>query len=94
MKIYFLKTDGNNQVIFTEEDTAKVFDAAPTGIFEGVDLYSSNAEKELKETFIKLYQNGELNDFTEIYCKDEMSLRDLAEVLESAVLVFDKNEFL
>ena len=43
MKVYFAKTDGGNQVIMTDGETAKIFDAAPTGVFEGIDLYAEDA---------------------------------------------------
>ena len=47
MKIYFEKTNGNNKVIFTDGKTAKVFDGAPTGRVDGVDLYGENAAEEM-----------------------------------------------
>ena len=51
MKIYFEKTNGNNLVIITDGETAKVFDAAPSGIYEGIDLYADDAVELLKNHF-------------------------------------------
>lgn len=45
MKIYFEKTNGNNKVIFTDGKTAKVFDGAPTGRVDGVNLYGKTQRK-------------------------------------------------
>ena len=90
MKIYFEKTNGNNLVIITDGETAKVFDAAHTGIYEGVDLYAEDAADQLRARFQGLEEAGELNDYSDIYSPDEMPLEDLAEELEGAELVFEK----
>lgn len=89
MKIYFEKTNGNNLVIITDGETAKIFDAAPSGIYEGVDLYVEDAAEQLREKFRALEEAGELNDFDDIYSPEEMPLEDLAEELEGAELVFE-----
>ena len=90
MKIYFEKTNGNNLVIITDGETAKIFDAAPSGIYEGVDLYDQDAAEQLRERFRELEESGELNDFDDIYSPEEMPLEDLAEELEVADLIFEK----
>lgn len=90
MKIYFEKTNGNNLVIITDGEMAKIFDAAPSGIYEGVDLYTENAADQLRARFQELEEDGKLNDFNEIYSPDEMPVEDLAEELEVAELVFEK----
>lgn len=90
MKIYFEKTNGSNMVIITDGETAKVFDAAPSGIYEGIDLYASDAAELLKNHFRQLEKNGELNDFDDIYSPNEMPAEGLKEEIESyAVLIFD-----
>lgn len=89
MKVYFEKTNGNNLVIITDGETAKVFDVAPAGIFEGVDLYTADAPEQLKERFEQLKQSGELNDYSDIYSPNEMNFDDLEEELENAELVFE-----
>ena len=89
MKIYFEKTNGNNLVIITDGETAKIFDAAPSGIYEGVDLYADDAADQLREKFRALAEAGELNDFEDIYSADEMPIEELAEELEVAELVFE-----
>lgn len=90
MKIYFEKTNGDNLVIITDGETAKVFDAAPSGIYEGVDLYTEDAADQLRKKFQALEESGELNDFDDIYSPEEMPLEDLAEELEGADLIFEK----
>ena len=92
MKIYFKKTNGNNLVIITDGEMAKIFDAAPSGIYDGVDLYAEDAADQLREKFRALEESGELNDFNDIYSPDEMPVEDLAEELEVAELVFEKKE--
>lgn len=93
MKIYFERTNGNNLVIFTDGETAKIFDAAPSGIYEGVDLYTEDAEEQLKARFQELEEAEELNDYSDIYSPDEMPLEEIADELKEmeAVLIF-KND--
>ena len=90
MKIYFEETNGNNLVVITDGKTAKIFDAAPSGIYEGVDLYAEDAVDQLRARFRELDEAGELNDYSDIYSPDEIPLEDLAEELEGAELVFEK----
>lgn len=89
MKIYFEKTNGNNLVIITDGETAKIFDAAPSGIYEGVDLCAEDAADRLRDKFQALEASGELNDFNDIYSPDEMPAEELAEELEMAELVYE-----
>lgn len=90
MQVYFVKTDAYNAVAITNGETVKVFYAVPDGIFEGVDLYGDDAEKNLRETFTHLSDEGELNDFDEMSCdsRDEFSFQDFQD-WENASLVFD-----
>ena len=92
MKIYFEETNGNNLVIITDGETVKIFDAAPSGIYEGVDLYTDDAADQLRARFQELEESGELNEFDDIYSPEEMPLEDLSEELEGAELVFEKEE--
>lgn len=89
MKVYFLETNASNMVIITDEETAKIFDAAPSGIYEGVDLYSENAAEQLADSFNKINESGELNDYFEIYSKNEVDFEEIKEELEDATLVFE-----
>ena len=89
MKVYFLETNGGNMVIITDEETAKIFDAAPSGIYEGVDLYSEHAADQLADTFNKINECGELNDYVEIYSETEVDFEEIKEELEDATLVFE-----
>lgn len=90
MKIYFEETNGNNLIIIIDGETAKIFDAAPSGIYEGVDLYAEDAADQLRARFRELEASGELNDFNDIYSRDEMSVEELAEELEGAEVIFEK----
>lgn len=90
MKIYFEATNGNNLVIITDGETAKIFDAAPSGIYEGVDLYADDAADRLRARFQELKASGDLNDYVEIYSPDEINIEDIEEGLEGAELVFEK----
>ena len=90
MKVYFEETNGNNLVIITDGETAKIFDAAPSGIYEGVDLYAEDAADQLREKFQALEESGELNDFDDIYSPEEMPACELTEELDDADLVFEK----
>ena len=89
MKVYFERTNGNNLVIVAEGRSAKIYDAAPSGIYEGVDLYADNAPELLRKKFQSLEESGELNGFNDIYSPDEMPVEELAEELEVAELVFE-----
>ena len=93
MKIYFEKTDGSNMVIITDGKTAKVFDAAPSGIYEGIDLYANNAAELLKNHFQLMAKSGTLNEFDDIYSPDEMPFEDVKKEIESyAELIYDAAE--
>lgn len=91
MKVYFEKTDGNNNVIITDGETAKIFDGAPKGIYEDVDLYAGDAAERLKAKFEELEESGKLNNFNEIYSPDEIPLANILTELEeqNAILVFE-----
>ena len=55
-----------------------------------MDLYDQDASEQLRERFRELEEAGELNDFNDIYSPDEMPVEELAEELEGAELVFEK----
>ena len=92
MKVYFEKTDSDNNVIITNGGTAKVFNGAPDGTYEGVDLYADNAVELLSQRFKELDENGELQNFDNIYSSNEIPFEDIKEELEvyAAKLVFEK----
>lgn len=85
MKIFFEKTNGNNNIIFTDGEKAKVCDFAPSGKMDGIDLYADDAGKQLK----KYFQNTEINDFYGMP-GDEIAVAEIAdEIEELSELVFD-----
>ena len=95
MKVYFEKTDGDNRVIITNGGCeAKVFNGAPDGTYEGVDLYADNAADLLMQRFKELEESGELQSFDDIYSPNEMSFEDIKEELEAyaAEVIFENEE--
>lgn len=82
MEIYFEKTNGNNIVIVTDGQTAKVFDGAPDGLFADVALYADNAADLLKSRLQELDAIGELNDYNDMYSPNEMEYEEIREKLE------------
>ena len=91
MKIYFEKTNGDNIVIATDGQTAKVFNGAPDGLFADVDLYADDAVDLLKSRLQELDAAGELNGYNDMYSPNEMEYEEIKEELEeSAELIFDK----
>ena len=85
MKAYFEKTNGNNIVIITDGNTAKIFDGAPDGKFEGVDLYAEDTKEELKA----LFKNVEMPDFSEMYSGNEVDFSEIEEELEESELLHE-----
>lgn len=77
---------------FTNGGAAKVFNGAPDGTYEGVDLYTDNAAELLAQRFKELDESGELQDFDDIYSPNEVLFKDIKEELEvyAAKLVFEK----
>lgn len=91
MKIYFEKTNSTNQVIFTDGETAKIYDAAPSGIYEEIDLYEEDAEEQLRKHFSKLHETGEMNGYNDMYSENAVDFDDIAAELEEneATLIFE-----
>ncbi len=94
MKVYLEKTDSDNNVIITNGEMAKIFNGAPDGTYEGVDLYADNAADLLAQGFKELDENGELQDFDNIYGLNEVLFKDIKEELEAyaAELIFENEE--
>ena len=94
MKVYFMKTNGDNLVILTDGETAKVYNASPSGIYEGVDLYADDTAEKLKEHFTALDSAGDLNYYRDIGAEDEIPFADITNELEEtdAELIFENFE--
>lgn len=87
MRVYLQKE--NRVLVFVEEDQVKIYDSAPTGYFEGVDLYAEDAEDKLRELFAGLEKSGELNSFWEIGILEEDFTQELQDEMEEfGVLVY------
>lgn len=90
MRVFFEETNGNNLVIITDGVAAKIYDCAPTGIFEGIDLYAETTAEDLKKHFAKLAEAGELADFEDMHSDNEMSFGEIEEELEESELIFEE----
>lgn len=89
MKVYFLETSGNNAVVVAEGRSAKIYDASPSGIYEGVDLYADDAAEQLRKKFAELDDADELNSFSELGGEEVEIGHDLfVELANDAELVF------
>lgn len=75
MVVYLLKTDDYNSVVIANGETAKIFDCAPSGEYEGIDIYADDAIDRLKGFFEE--ERDYVNDFNDIYCEDEISFSDI-----------------
>lgn len=75
MRIYLLKTDDYNSVVVTNGETAKIFDCAPSGKYEGIDIYADDAIDRLKDFFEE--QKDDMNDFNDIWCENEIPFSNI-----------------
>ena len=68
MKIYFMKTNGYNAIVFTDGEMATVREYTPTGMFDGIgiDLYSTDAVEQCRKYFMDLAADENLNGYAEI----------------------------
>ena len=92
MKIYFERTNGNNLVIIAEGRNAKIYDAAPSGFYDSVDLYAEDAAEQLRGKFQALDEAGELNGFDEMRGEEIEIDNNLFDELTGAELVFSDGE--
>lgn len=95
MNIYFEKDNGGNNVIIAENGHAKIYNGAPSGIYEGIDLYAKDAEKNLIEHFAVLANRNDLNDYNEIDCHGgeiELDIKELEQHAEYLSLVYSNDK--
>lgn len=92
MKVYFLETNADNVVVIAEGRSAKIYEAAPSGIYAGVDLYSNDAAKQLRDKFTDLDEAGDLNGFDEMSGEEIEIDNNLFDKLAGAELVFSDGE--
>ena len=88
MTVFFVKTDSYNDVVLAEGREAIIRDSAPSGMFEGIDLYAEDAQSRLKAHFEALNEAGELNDFSQMPGERQEIGHDLFEQLANAELIF------
>ena len=91
MNVYLVKTNGNNMVVFTDGETAKCFDCAPTGMYEGIDIYAEDAPEKLAQLFAI---GGVLSDYDDIYTDTVVNWPDIEEddEIERVYLVYEESE--
>ena len=87
-KIYFFKTEDYNCLIATDEVKALMFDGAPTGKVEGIDLYADNAAEQFKE----YYESHDINNFANMYSRNEYNYEEISDMLEDAELVYESED--
>lgn len=64
MKIYFMRTNGYNAIVFTDGEMATVREYAPTGMLDGIDLYANDAVEQFRKYFSD--RASDLNGYAEI----------------------------
>lgn len=85
MKIYYLQKN----VVAVQGRNAKIFDAAPSGIYAGVDLYADDAANQLRKKFQELDEADELSDFDDLGGEEIRIGHDLfTELARDAEFVF------
>lgn len=80
MNIYLLKTNAYNEIVFESNGTAKITESAPSGKFEGIDLYGESAVEELKDWFAN---NADDIDYNDIYCENEYDFKNILNDVEA-----------
>lgn len=52
MRIYFRESKlNNNEVIFAEDDTIKIFDGSPEGVIDGIEVESTGCLETVQKAF-------------------------------------------
>ena len=92
MKIFYVKTDDYNNIVFAEGREAIIKGCEPSGMFEGIDIYAEDAPSRLKSHFEALNEAGELNDFSDIWGDREKINHDLYELLACSEVIFSGDE--
>ena len=83
MRIYFNKKE--HEVLMTDGLTVKAYNGAPSGFYEGIDLWADDAAEKLKDYFA----NAELNDYDDIWCDSSSDYAGCEGIISESELVFD-----
>lgn len=92
MKVFLVKTDSYNDLVFAEGREAIIKGCEPSGMFEGIDLYAENAVSRLKAYFEALSETRELNDFSQMPGERQEIGHDLYEQLAGSEMIFSEGE--
>ena len=89
MKIYLVKTNDYNCIIFAEGTEYIMMGCEPSGLFDGtIDIYADDAADRLRAYFQNLDNSGELNDFDEMPGDREEISRETISILADSEIVF------
>ena len=89
MKIYLVKTNDYNCIIFTEGAEYIVKGSESDGILDGaIDIYADDAADQLRAYFQNLDDNGELNDFDEMPGEREEISHEIIGILADSEIIF------
>jgi hypothetical protein len=86
MKVYFENNNAFRNVIFTDGETAKIFNGAGDGKFDGIYLYGDIDQviEQLKQYFMEV----DLNDYDEINGDLTVDYDELADEINSMVEIY------
>lgn len=82
MRLYLFITDDYTEIVATEGNRVKMKESAPTGIFEGIDLYGEDPEtgerlepealaEQLRARMLELQADPGVNDFDELFWDED-----------------------
>lgn len=87
MRIYFRESKlNNNEVIFAEDDTIKIFDGSPEGVIDGIEVESPDALKRFKKHFAAVGNKVKMDEYANTYESREITLKH--GVLRDAELIY------
>lgn len=86
MKVYFENTNAYRNVIFTDGETAKIFNGTGDGKFDGIYLYGD--VDQVIEQLKKYFAEANLNDYDEINGDLTIDYEDLADGIDDMVEIY------
>jgi len=76
----------NNEVIFVEDDTIKIFDGSPQGAIDGIEVEAPDALKQFKKHFAAVGNKVKMDEYANTYESREITLKHGA--LKGAMLIY------
>lgn len=87
MKVYFENTNAYRNVIFTDGETAKIFNGTGDGKFDGIYLYDEDIDLVI-EWLKKYFAEADLNDYDEINGDLIVDYDDIADGIDDMVEIY------